>query len=369
MTVTTTIAHSEPTATGELVKAGIANALLKSIAVGLPPHGDALKVVPNAIAAMCLASEARDIVVGASPIRPYILRLATPFYSRALQGEIPSHIGGALDEMVRHVDSLREIGNEAVIEFLKTAASFVEMDISSLRESSAKTTEQSTASSMKSLNLRSPMKKSEGSTTGSEKTRNEKSGSADNTPSDFVLLERMKLSVAHIAARLVGFSQGSIEHQKSIVSKKGLQELLKLRVAPSLASTRAFTKDSHPSFRCAPTASGAISSLATSLRSFILRHDSQVLQAIFQVIREDAGKVLRLAARLGDAWLPEEEEPDSTNGSARATNSTKRLSASKEGSTRKRTRTHNVADEIQPVGGKSPETKSDSGSTPRSSSR
>lgn len=323
--VATAIAHSEPTATAELVKAGIAKAVLKSVSLGLPPYGDAIRCIPNALAAICLAHEARDDIVRASPLRAYVLRLASPFYSRALQGEAPTSIGGALDELMRHVDALRPSGNDAIIEFLTQAAAFVELDISHLRENAGDGYSTPTSSS--------PTKKSS-SGTGSTSRSDKSTAASDLNPSDFVLMERMKLAVAHNAARLAGFSQGSSEHQNAIVRKGGLQEMLKLRAAPAMASAKAYARDSHPSFRASPTPANAIASLASSLRSFSSHHDVDVLRGLFSAIKEDSAKVLRIAASLGNAWLPEEESPNRVILDMRP----KPVKAGKESSGKKRAR-------------------------------
>ena len=158
------------------------------------------------------------------------------------------------------------------------------------------------------------------------------------SPSNYVLMERMKLSVANNAASMVRFSQGSSEHHKSIVTGKGLQELLKFRTAAALASPRACTRDSHPSPRASPTPSKAIGSLGQALRTFLSRHDRSVLSALFGAVREDASKVLRLSAKLGSTWLPEQEEPKTVDDSSPPPSRSKRISGSKDDSARKRSK-------------------------------
>lgn len=339
-TAAVTIAHSEPVATADLVKAGISKALIRSIQKGLPPYGECLKVIPNALAAICLATDARPEIVKASPIRPYILRLATPFYTRALHGDVTAQIGGSLDEMMRHVDDLREIGNAAVREFLKKAAAFVELEINERAVNAIQTAEKgsaenakrsdTTASASKPPANGSVRKSTSANTLLGEKSKSEKTPSGEVAPSNYVVLERMKMAVAHNAATLIGFQQGSSEHQKSIVQGKGLDEMLKFRIPPALASVRAITRDNHASSRSSPAPSKAVQSLSSSMKSFLARHDGAVLTALFNVVREDAGKVLVLAEKLGDAWLPEEDESKPKI--------LKRASGSKDGITRKRTR-------------------------------
>lgn len=122
---TADIAHAEPTATQLLVDAGVSAALLRSVSLGLPPSGEAVRCVPAALAAVCLCPAALGDVWRAQPLLPYMKRLASPFYGRAMHGDAPMSIGGTLDELVRHVPSLRGDGTASHVAFLETATSFV----------------------------------------------------------------------------------------------------------------------------------------------------------------------------------------------------------------------------------------------------
>lgn len=305
----TDIAHAEPTATGELVKAGISAAVLRSVRLGLPPSGEAVRCVPQLLAAICLSRNVRDDIVTCKPLRTYLLRLATPFYSRALQGQVPEHIGTALDELMRHVEALRPGGNEAMIEYLKLSAEFVKTDTSDFAASSPSTASERPAAAGGSGPVGTKTDSSP-SVRESASGTTKKDGHAvagDSTPSDTVLLERMKLAVANNAARLAGFGQGSIEHQTAMVQNGGLERMLELRSAAALASPEASMRDGHQTSRSSPTPGNTIVSLVTSLRNFSSRHGTHVLRFLFDVIREDAAQVLQLSAKLDGAWLPEED--------------------------------------------------------------
>lgn len=302
-TVTTDIAHAEPTATSELVKAGLATTVLRSISVGLPPCGEAVRCIPNLLAALCLAPSARDIIVSSKPLKEYLLRLATPFYTRALHGDIPVHIGSALDELMRHVEALRPSGNEAMIEYLRMSATFANMDVVGFVRSEKSN----------SIANRSP-----GYTTGKAENAKEAvtvanrgvakhDGDGESTSSDEVLLHRMKLAVANNSCRLAGFAQGSSEHQEGIVKGGGLSHIISLRNAPALASPEASVRDGYAISRHYPVPGATIVSLATSLRHFSTRHGTAVLKSLFSVILKDAATVLSIASELDDVWLPEEE--------------------------------------------------------------
>lgn len=301
-TVTTEIAHAEPTATGELVKTGLAATVLRTIRLGLPPCGEAVRCIPNLLAALCLAPSAREDIVKSKPLKLYLLRLATPFYTRALHGESPVIVGSALDELMRHVEALRPDGNEAMIEYLRLSAKFVELDTKSFRRSSRGGHASTTARSerlMEGVGI-TPAEKniSQGGLMNRDQEKNS---------SDAGLLDRMKLAIANNASRLAGFAQGSSEHQQGIVEKGGLDYMIQLRYAPALASAEDSVREGLPNGRHYPTPAHTLNSLGTSLRNFSARHASAVLKSLFNVILKDAATVLKIGNDLDDFWLPEEE--------------------------------------------------------------
>lgn len=302
--VATDIAHAEPTATAELMKAGIAHAVLRSVGSGLPPCGEAIRCVPNLLAALCLAPAARELVVKSSPLRPYLLRLATPFYARAMHGETPLQIGNSLDELMRHVEALRKDGNSAMLEYLRMSAAFVESDTSNISRSGVKA-----PSSSKFV-------EGDGDD-GLKRARNDPGmgwvpgGSQPESVSvhpNAVIMDKMKLAVANNSCRLAGFAQGSAEHQLGIVSDGGLDFMLKLLLAPALACDETSVRDSHSYVRHYPTPAMTVAALITSLRNFSSRHGDAVLRSLFSVVFKDSTTALKLCKSLDDCLLPEEDE-------------------------------------------------------------
>lgn len=311
-TVTTEIAHAEPTATGELVKAGLASTVLRTIRVGLPPCGEAVRCIPNLLAALCLAPNAREDIVKLKPLKLYLLRLATPFYTRALHGESPVIIGSALDELMRHVEALRPDGNEAMIEYLRLSANFVKSDTKAFRRSSRAGSANPSAKSEKFSEGMSVVPTERNALTVGVLSR----GDHEKVSPDAVLLDRMKLAIANNASRLAGFAQGSSEHQQGIVDQEGLDHMIQLRYAPALASAEASVREGLSTARHYPTPAHTLNSLGTSLRNFSSRHATAVLKSLFNVILEDAATVLKIGKDLDDLWLPEEDPkgPSSSGG-------------------------------------------------------
>lgn len=303
--LTTDIAHAEPTATKELVNAGVAQAVLRSISVGLPPCGEAVKCIPNLLAALCLAPAAREEIVSSAPLKPYLLRLATPFYTRAMHGEIPIHIGSSLDELMRHVEALRPEGNRAMCEYLLRSAAFVRSTTSVVRTSHPS----SSGNSKPDVDVQKNDKRSKSGETGSAgPTSGGPQAEGEATHPDIVLLDKMKLAVANNSSRMAGIHQGSAEHQEGVVSSGGLDHMIGLRLAPALACPEASVRETHTFSRHYPTPAVTTTSMVTSLRNFSSRYGTVVLQSLFKAVLQDSAYALQVSKELNDCWLPEEED-------------------------------------------------------------
>ncbi|CAN8068891.1 unnamed protein product [Agarophyton chilense] len=307
--ITTNIAHAEPTATVELFDAGIASTVLRSIELGLPPCGEAIRCIPDLLAALCLAPKARDVIVSLLPLKDYLLRLATPFYTRALHGDIPVNIGNGLDELVRHVEALRESGNEAMEAYIRKAVEFIDDDDE--RES------QRALRSKENLELKNTTTATTAIATDSKTASKNVSVCGDGIKSPFeqILLDKMKLAIANNTYRLAGMSQNSPEHQERLVKGTGLRALIRMRKAMAYASAEAAIRDGQNFSRHYPTPSAVLTSAVVSLRGINSRHPSYVLKALFSVILEDSSRALSAASKLGDIWLPEEESREQNSAS------------------------------------------------------
>lgn len=313
-TTTAEIAHAEPTATSALVEAKIGKALLRSIRLGLPPSGEAIRCIPSILAALSLSPSARNEIVAVAPMRSYVARLATPFYGRAMHGETPVHIGNSLDELMRHVEAMRSEGSKALIEFLKSAASFVKEpgppDLISAAGKEYQVVDNSPRGAP-------PSSGENGEDCGSRNVEDHStdsgtpaSSSKESARNKLLLLDKMRLTVANNAARLAGFAQGSTEYQNAVVKMNGLQLMLDLRMAAAHA-VLLLNKDGTPALstsRNAPTPHNTITSLANAFRSFCARHGPAVMRAVFTATKEDAAEALRLGSCLEGKWIESEDE-------------------------------------------------------------
>lgn len=316
------IAHAEPVVTSALVDAGILRALLRSVGMGLPPSGEAIRCVPNVLAALSLAPAARDEIIGVQPLRPYVARLATPFYGRAMHGETPVLIGSSLDELIRHVESLRSEGGKAMLEFLKLASVFVkaptpaELLDGTLAPDGTETKPSGPVSAgepgASTLDKAGSALLESGVESG-KKDALKKDGSGSMSPSNeakekLLQLDKMRLTVANNAARLASSAQTSSEQQSTIIRLNGLQHMFDLRYAPAHA-VASLNKDvpTLSASRSAATPHNTIHSLIAAFRSLCSRHGPAVLKATFEVVKKDAALALDIGAQLDGAWLEDEE--------------------------------------------------------------
>jgi len=281
-TVLVDVAHSEPTSMSLLADAGIPSAFLKSVALGLPPSGDAIRCVPNLIAAICLSSAGLNCVKKSAAIVPYLARLGTPFYSRAMQaGETPMRIGQGMDELMRHVPALRTEGNSGLSLFLNHAAKFTSSAVQSCDTSAGAT--------------------QEGSGT-----------------QDAAAVEKARLAIAYGASRLCGFGGASAEHQSVVVNTGGLVDLLALRHAPAMACVNAGGAGSS-SNKSSISSATCLTAIVNALRSLGTRYASAVLRQLFEVVRTDSAKVMQISEALGQYWLEEEDHLRSANDTSNST--------------------------------------------------
>mmetsp|Transcript_6333 Transcript_6333/g.19107 ORF Transcript_6333/g.19107 Transcript_6333/m.19107 type:complete len:2271 (+) Transcript_6333:269-7081(+) len=273
-TVTADIVHREPTAASIVASSGLPRAILRSVKLGLPPSGDSIRCIPIVLPAICLSPTGLDEVLKSNWLWFYLIRLVKPFYGRAMHGETPVGIGTGLEELKRHHPALRKDMSLAFLSYLRHAADFVE--VAGKYDS-------------RTIDLRGP--------DGNSKSLTEVSA----------LLDKLKLTVAHNAARLGAFAGHIVmESVNSNVTEFALTNLLSLRYAPAMAGLDC--GNAHTSSRSTPTASSTLSSIITAIRNFpsSSRPAAIILRNLFEDSKRDAAELLSIGIKLGDTWLDEE---------------------------------------------------------------
>ncbi|KAK7838995.1 phosphoribosylaminoimidazole-succinocarboxamide synthase [Quercus suber] len=107
VTVMSEIIHKDPTCFPALDDLGLPAAILSLVVAGILPSSKALTCVPNGLGAICFNSKGLEAVKEASALRKK--------YVTAMNGAIVP-LADAVEELLRHVSSLRSTGVDIIIE-------------------------------------------------------------------------------------------------------------------------------------------------------------------------------------------------------------------------------------------------------------
>ncbi|KAL5225432.1 hypothetical protein ABZP36_012071 [Zizania latifolia] len=208
VTVMSEIIHKDPTCFLALKELGLPDVFLSSVTAGVIPSCKALICVPNGLGAICLNNQGLEAVRETSALR----FLVDTFTSRKYL--IPMNEGvvllaNAVEELLRHVQSLRSTGVDIIIEIINKLSSPRE-DKSNEPASSEERTEMET--DVEGCDLVSAM-----------------DSSVDGTNDE----QFSHLSIFHVMV-LVHRTMENSETCRLFVEKGGLQALLTLLLRPSI---------------------------------------------------------------------------------------------------------------------------------------
>ena len=90
----------------------------------IPPSQELIVAIPNVITALALTEEGRNKIANVfNPFPDILAILCTPQFampiSRCMASDVPVMIGGSLDEMMRHVPSLKEQMLKSIVHFIR----------------------------------------------------------------------------------------------------------------------------------------------------------------------------------------------------------------------------------------------------------
>ncbi|XP_057973292.1 E3 ubiquitin-protein ligase UPL2-like [Malania oleifera] len=122
VTVMSEIIHKDPTCFPALHELGLPDAFLSSVVAGILPSSKALTCVPNGLGAICLNAKGLEAVKETSALRCLVDIFTTKKYIGAMNDGI-STLANALEELLRHVSSLRSTGVDIIIEIVDRIAS------------------------------------------------------------------------------------------------------------------------------------------------------------------------------------------------------------------------------------------------------
>ncbi|KAA8538199.1 hypothetical protein F0562_027807 [Nyssa sinensis] len=218
VTVMSEIIHKDPTCFPALHESGLPDAFLASVVAGVLPSSKALTCVPNGLGAICLNAKGLEAVKETSALQFLVDIFTTKKYVVAMnEGIVP--LANAVEELLRHVSSLRSTGVDLIIEIVNRIASIGD---SNYTGSSGKVNG-STAMEMDSEN-----KENEGPcclVPGPDSTAE---GISDE--------QFIQVCVFHIMV-LVHRTMENAETCRLFVEKSGIEALLKLLLRPSIAQS------------------------------------------------------------------------------------------------------------------------------------
>ncbi|XP_022728281.1 E3 ubiquitin-protein ligase UPL2-like [Durio zibethinus] len=221
VTVMSEIIHKNPTCLPTLLELGLPDAFLSSVLSGLLPSSKAITCVPNGLGAICLNAKGLESVKETSALRFLVDIFTSKKYVLAMNEAIVP-LANAVEELLRHVSSLRSTGVDIIIEIVNKIASFG--DSSSFPRSS----------SVEKVNGSTAME------TDSEDKGNEEHcclvGAVDSLTEGISDEQFLQLCILHLMVLLHRTTDNS-ETCRLFVEKSGIEALLKLLLRPSIVQS------------------------------------------------------------------------------------------------------------------------------------
>lgn len=125
VTVMSEIIHKDPTSFSSLHEMGLPDAFLSSVVAGILPSSKALTCVPNGLGAICLNAKGLEAVKESSALRFLVDIFTSKKYIVAMNDAIVP-LANAVEELLRHVSSLRSTGVDIIIEIIEKVTSFAD---------------------------------------------------------------------------------------------------------------------------------------------------------------------------------------------------------------------------------------------------
>ncbi|CAK8568158.1 unnamed protein product [Lathyrus sativus] len=218
VTVMSEMIHKDPTCFSALHEMGLPEAFLSSIVSGILPSSKALTCIPNGLGAICLNAKGLEIVKETSSLQFLVDIFTSKRYVLAMNEAIVP-LANSVEELLRHVSSLRGTGVDIIIEIINKIASFGDGNATGSSE-----------------------KANEGSAmeTDSEDKENENHccpvGSEDSATEGIRGEQFVQLCIFHLMV-LVHRTMENAETCRLFVERSGIESLLKLLLQPAIAQS------------------------------------------------------------------------------------------------------------------------------------
>ncbi|KAK9047491.1 hypothetical protein V6N11_053333 [Hibiscus sabdariffa] len=123
VTVMSEIIHKDPTCLAALLELGLPDAFLSSVLSGVLPSSKAITCVPNGFSAICLNAKGLEAVKETLALRFLVVIFTSKKYVLAMNEAIVP-LANAVEELLRHVSSLRSSVVDIMIEIVNKISSF-----------------------------------------------------------------------------------------------------------------------------------------------------------------------------------------------------------------------------------------------------
>ncbi|GAA0152832.1 ubiquitin-protein ligase [Lithospermum erythrorhizon] len=216
VTLMSEIIHKDPTCFQSLHDVGLPNAFLSSVVAGVLPSSKAITCVPNGLGAVCLNTKGLDAVRETSSLSFLVNIFTDKKYIVALNdGIVP--LANAVEELLRHVSSLRGSGVDFIIEIINRIATLGE----------AKDTDSSGKPGSSGMEMEIDQKDNDVSRLV---------GSADSAVEAVTNDQFIQLCIFHVMV-LVQRAMENAETCRLFVEKSGIESLLKLLLRPTISQS------------------------------------------------------------------------------------------------------------------------------------
>ena len=218
VTVMSEIIHKDPTCFSILHDMGLPDAFLSSVGSELLPSSKALTCIPNGLGAICLNAKGLEAVRESSSLRFLVDIFTSKKYVLAMNEAIVP-LANAVEELLRHVSSLRSTGVDIIIEIIHKIASFSDENGRGLSGKANEGTAMETDSEVKE-------NEGHGCVAGTSYSAAE--GISDD--------QFIQLCVFHLMV-LIHRTMENSETCRLFVEKSGIESLLKLLLRPTIAQS------------------------------------------------------------------------------------------------------------------------------------
>ncbi|KAK4801652.1 hypothetical protein SAY86_022139 [Trapa natans] len=271
VTLMSEIIHKDPACLSALFEAGLPDAFLTSVMVGGLPSAKALTCVPNGLGAICLNTRGVDAVKETSALR-FLVKIFTSKKYVVAMNEAIVPLANAVEELLRHVSTLRSDGVDIVVEIVDKISSFG-----------------GTTSVGTSGNVDGSMAMDMDSEDKENASSCSLVGSVDSIADHVSDEQFIPLSIFHVMV-LVHRTMENSETCRLFVEKSGIDALLKLLLRPSIAqSSEWMSIDLHSTM---------------VFKGFTQHHSAPLARAFCSALREHLKKALAgLLSGLGSFLL------------------------------------------------------------------